>query len=114
MGHTSKTPKGEISITNSRGRIRLRWRCEGERFSLNLPYAFQSSNFHHANIKVAEIKLDMMKGCFDTTLQKYNQAAAHKQQKDKKEPVFNPVPVLKTIDQLAERFHFVGKEYTQC
>jgi len=62
LGHnTSQTPKGEISIANNRGRIKLRWRFEGERYSLSLPFAYHQDYFHQAKVKVAEIKLDMMK-----------------------------------------------------
>lgn len=71
MGHNSKTPKGEISVTNCQGRIRLRWRYAGERYSLNLPFSYEPENLHFATVKVTEIKLDMLKGCFDTTLEIY-------------------------------------------
>ena len=71
MGQKSKTPKGEISITDSEGRIRLRWRYAGERYSLNLPFAYKPENLHLATVKVTEIKLDMLRGCFDTSLKKY-------------------------------------------
>lgn len=71
MGQKPKTPKGEISITNFEGRVRLRWRYAGKRYSLNLPYAYLPENLQNASIKVAEIKLDMLKGIFDTSLQKY-------------------------------------------
>lgn len=67
----NKTPKGEIRIEDYRGRIRLRWRYAGERYTLNLPHAYLQENLNHAIIKVAEIKLDILKGCFDTTLDKY-------------------------------------------
>ena len=70
MGHTKKVPKGEISISSSRGWIRLRWRFGGERFSLNLPYRYLPENLHHGAVKATEIKLDIMKGCFDPTLEK--------------------------------------------
>lgn len=102
MGHKLKTPKGEISITNSRDRIRLRWRFEGERYSLNLPFTYHDANYHHANIKVAEIKLDIMKGCFDTTLQKYEYPTTPKPEKPKKDQPILTAPVLRTIDQLAD------------
>lgn len=72
MGQKLKTPKGEISIANFQSRIRLRWRYESVRYSLNLPYSYTPENLHHAAIKVAEIKLDILKGCFDATLEKYN------------------------------------------
>ena len=57
MGYTLKTPKGEISITDCWGRIRLRWRYTGERYSLNLPFAFKPENLHLATVKITEIKL---------------------------------------------------------
>lgn len=66
-----KAPKGEISIENFRGKIRLRWKYNGTRYPLNLPYTYSPENMHHATVKVAEIKLDILKGCFDTTLEKY-------------------------------------------
>lgn len=69
-----KTPKGEISIENNAGRIRLRWRYNGIRYPLSLPYAYVPENMHFATVKAAEIKLDIMKGCFDTTLEKYKPA----------------------------------------
>lgn len=83
MGHTLKTPKGEISITNYRGRIRLRWRYAGERYSFNLPFAYQPENMHLATIKATEIKLDIIKGCFDSSLKKYEYQAAPKPIKSK-------------------------------
>lgn len=71
MGQSSKTAKGEISVSNYEGRIRLRWRYGGQRYSLNLPYPYSNENLHHATVKVAEIKLDILKGEFDTSLVKY-------------------------------------------
>lgn len=72
MGQNLKTPKGEISITNADGRIRLRWRYNGNRYSLNLPFSYVPENMPHATVKITEIKLDMMRGCFDTSLKKYS------------------------------------------
>lgn len=66
-----KSSRREISIENFRGRIRLRWRYAGERYSLNLPYAYLPENLHHGTVKATEIKLDILKGCFDYTLEKY-------------------------------------------
>jgi integrase len=71
MGSTKKSPKGEISIDNNKGRIRLRWRYQGKRYPLSLPYDYTPENMHHATVKVAEIKLDILKGCFDTSLERY-------------------------------------------
>jgi integrase len=42
MGSTKKSTKGEISIDNNKGRIRLRWRFEGERYPLNSLYDYSS------------------------------------------------------------------------
>lgn len=77
MGPTKKSIKGEISIEDHRGKIRLRWRYNGVRYPLNLPHAYTAENMHHATVKIAEIKLDILKGCFDTTLEKYKEAPAH-------------------------------------
>lgn len=71
MGITEKSSKGEISTENYRGRIRLRWRYNGIRYTLNLPYDHIPDNIHYATVKTTEIRLDIMKGCFDTTLEKY-------------------------------------------
>ncbi|HJU45703.1 MAG TPA: tyrosine-type recombinase/integrase [Chitinophagaceae bacterium] len=71
MGIKEKSPKGEISIENYRGRIRLRWRYNGIRYPLSLPYSYAPENLHFAAVKAAEIKLDIIKGCFDTSLEKY-------------------------------------------
>lgn len=71
MGIKQKSPRGEINIENYRGRIRLRWRYNGIRYPLSLPYDYSPENMHHATVKVAEIELDIMKGCFDPSLEKY-------------------------------------------
>jgi integrase len=71
MGQPVRTPKGEISITNFEGRIRLRWRLNGKRYSLNLPYSYSSENMHYATVKVAEIKLDIIRDKFDESLETY-------------------------------------------
>lgn len=66
-----KAAKGEISIEDFRCRIRLRWRYQGVRYTLNLPYAYLPENLHHGAVKAAEIRLDIMKGSFDPSLEKY-------------------------------------------
>jgi integrase len=85
MGHTKRTAKGDIGISSCRGWIRLRWRYAGERYSLNLPHRYLPENMHYAAIKAAEIKLDIAKGCFDTTLEKYNPQKSSKGCMPKKE-----------------------------
>ncbi|WP_170117682.1 site-specific integrase [Chitinophaga ginsengisoli] len=71
MGIKKKTSKGGISIENFRGRIRLRWRLNGERYTLSLPYAYLPENMQYAIVKETEIKLDILKDCFDSSLEKY-------------------------------------------
>jgi integrase len=68
---TTNHKKGEISINNADGRIRLRWRINAVRYSLNLPYQYTDDNLHFARITAAEIRLDIMKGSFDASLDKY-------------------------------------------
>lgn len=89
MGHTKRTAKGDISISSCRGWIRLRWRYAGERYSLNLPHRYLPENMHYAAIVGAEIKLDIAKGYFDTTLEKYNPA-----------PFTAPLPKIQAPPQL--------------
>jgi integrase len=103
MGHTKKPIKGEITIENNKGRIRLRWRYNGVRYPLSLPYDYTPENMHHATVKVAEIKLDMMKGCFDTTLEKYKPQAI--------KPVVlppikitTPIPAVIFLNDLSDKF----------
>ncbi|RBL93344.1 tyrosine-type recombinase/integrase [Chitinophaga flava] len=104
MGHIQKAPKGEIAIENNKGRIRLRWRYNGKRYPLSLPYAYSPENMHYATIKVAEIELDMMKGCFDTSLEKY------KPQKPKpvallpEKKTLPPNPVVTSLHELSDKF----------
>lgn len=88
-----KTPKGEISITDFEGRIRLRWRYAGERYSLNLPYAYLPENLHYGTVAATEIKLDIMKGCFDHSLVKYKPIPIGKSD------AIKPIEIPVTVDQ---------------
>src|ERR1700744_4840765 len=74
MGQRNKTSKGEVSITNADGQIRLRWRHNGDRYSLNLPSSFTDSKLPRATITAMQIKRDMLRGVFDTTLTKYRES----------------------------------------
>ena len=107
MGQKLKTPKGEISVTNCQGRIRLRWRFAGERYSFNLPFAYEPENIHLASVKVAEIKLDMLKGCFDTTLKKYEYLHTSKPVKTNTDLLegINSCKKLLFITELASKFN---------
>ncbi len=68
MGH--KSSKGEISITNYKDRIRLRWRYENKRYSLSLS-AWKQLNILQAKKIAIEIEQDILTGSFDHTLKKY-------------------------------------------
>jgi integrase len=59
MGHVlgHKSPKGAVSITNYKERIRLRWRYLGKRYSLNLT-SYNKVNLKAANKGVLQIELD--------------------------------------------------------
>ncbi|MDX2046091.1 MAG: tyrosine-type recombinase/integrase [Chitinophagaceae bacterium] len=111
MGQKLRTPKGEISITNSDGRIRLRWRYGGERYSLNLPFVYLPENLHYASVKVAEIKLDILKGCFDTSLKKYEYQNLPKPIKDKEDIAETHLGVrnILLLHELASKFDHWGK-----
>ena len=69
MGH--KNLKGTVSVTNYKQRIRLRWRHQGNRYSLNL-LAYNKVNLLQAKETVWKIEQDIALGQFDSTLQKYN------------------------------------------
>jgi integrase len=72
MGHVlgHRSPKGAVSISNNKERIRLRWRYHGKRYSFSLS---SISKTHHLEAqKVAlQIEQDVLTGCFDSTLVKY-------------------------------------------
>lgn len=72
MGHVlgHKSPKGAVSVTNYKNRIRLRWRYQGKRYSLSLgPY--DKINLKAARRVVLQLELDIVNGGFDETLAKY-------------------------------------------
>lgn len=72
MGHVlgHKSPKGAVSISNYKNRIRLRWRYQGKRYSLSLgPY--DKVNLKATKKVVLQIELDMVNDQFDNTLVKY-------------------------------------------
>lgn len=76
MGHVlgHKSPKGAVSISEHKGRIRLRWRYEGKRYSLNLG-SYDKINLKAAKKTVLQIELDMVNNQFDDTLVKYGAKA---------------------------------------
>jgi len=68
MGH--KSLKGTVSISDVKGRIRLRWRYQSIRYSMNLA-AFNKLNLSKAKMIAATIERDMAFDEFDQTLEKY-------------------------------------------
>lgn len=69
--------KGEVSISNAQGRIRLRWRAYGQRYSLNLGLPFKENQLFLAKLTSAQIELDIDTGDFDMTLKKYQIKPIH-------------------------------------
>lgn len=68
MGH--KNSKGTVSILNHKNRIRLRWRFQLERYSLNLG-GYIKTNLVHARKVAVQIEQDMLNNQFDFSLLKY-------------------------------------------
>ncbi|SDF14935.1 Site-specific recombinase XerD [Mucilaginibacter pineti] len=65
---SKRNAKGEVSIINDNGMIRLRWSYKRERFSYNTGFRFDDEkNQYHAYLKAAAIKLEILDGCFDRT-----------------------------------------------
>lgn len=68
MGH--KTGKGSIAVSVYNGRIRLRWRYQGKRYSLNV--GSDTSKQHIKARKILfKIERDIAYDEFDETLAKY-------------------------------------------
>ncbi len=72
MGHKlgHKNSKGVISINDYKGRIRLRWRYQGVRYSLNLS-RWDQLHLLQAKKLALQIEQDMILEQFDVTLDKY-------------------------------------------
>jgi integrase len=102
MGHVlgHKSPKGAVSVTNYKNRIRLRWRYLGKRYSLSLG-PFDKINLKAASRVVLQIELDMVSDQFDDTLVKYGGKAP--------KPIVEPIKP-KSIDEYFEKW---VKEYKQ-
>jgi integrase len=66
-----KKCKGEISLYNDKGKIRLRWRLNSQRYSLNLSWIYTRTNIITAKKIVQCIEHDIDNNKFDTSLQRY-------------------------------------------
>jgi integrase len=69
MGH--KTSKGSISMMNHKGRIRLRWRYQKKRYSLNL-FSYNKANLQQAKKIAVQSERGLLTDNFDFTLRQYN------------------------------------------
>jgi integrase len=65
-----KNPKGSVSIENAAGRLRLRWRYQSKRYSLNL-FSHSKANLLQAKKIACTIENDMVNDSFDCSLIKY-------------------------------------------
>ena len=66
-----KNAKGTVSIENFRGRIRIRWRYQTKRYSINLN-EFKKNNLLAARKTAVQIEQDIVNNAFDFTLSKYS------------------------------------------
>jgi integrase len=66
----TKKAKGSVSVENYRNRIRLRWRYQGKRYSLNLG-VYNKTNLAAIKKTVLQIELDVACGNLDITLVLY-------------------------------------------
>jgi integrase len=71
-----RNTKGTVAIEEYRGRLRLRWSYQGQRYCLTLGLPATKFNRKAAQQKATQIELDMATGIFDTSLQRYS---PHKQ-----------------------------------
>jgi integrase len=66
----TKNFKGTVSVEQNAGRIRLRWRFQKKRFSLNL-FLFTKANHLLAKKIALQIEKDIIAEIFDSTLERY-------------------------------------------
>ncbi|MCG9899543.1 MAG: site-specific integrase [Hydrotalea sp.] len=101
MGHTlgHKSPKGAVAISNYKERIRLRWRYQGKRYSLNLS-AYNKINLAAARRKALEIEYDIANNQFDVTLQKYG----GQKTKNANEAVQQPTSIVEYFEKWVKEY----------
>lgn len=69
-----KNAKGSVSIVQDGQRIRLSWRYQKKRYSLNL-FSFNKPNLQQAKKIALHIERDLLSNYFDTTLLRYQPTA---------------------------------------
>jgi integrase len=65
-----KSTNGAVSLTGWKGRVRMRWRNEGKRYSLTL-FSNTKKGLYQAKKLALEIESDLLNDQFDATLYKY-------------------------------------------
>jgi hypothetical protein len=60
-----------VNIDNDKGRIRLRWRYNSNRYSLNLQLTYKKTNLSTAKRVACHIEQDVLNNKFDVSLLKY-------------------------------------------
>ena len=78
----ARTPKGEVSVEGVGGWLRLRWRYQGKRRVMALGLRDDPVNRTVASQRAAQIRLDILSGNFDETLEKYTGDRTPQQGKD--------------------------------
>lgn len=91
MTTIKKAAKGTVSVEVWQGRLRLRWRQGGKRYTLSLGLPDSKVNRTVAQQKASQIQLDIISGNFDQTLKKY------------KPPTFNQLARISVV-ALFEKF----------
>ena len=86
-----KNAKGTVSIENFRGRIRLRWRFQTKRYSVNLN-EYKKANLLAARKTTVQIEQDILNNAFEFTLRKYSGLKA------------SPLVISKTIVEYFEEW----------
>ncbi len=94
-----KNTKGAVSLTDWKGRVRMRWRHEGKRYSLTL-FPNTKKGLHHAKKLALEIESDLFNDRFDATICKYKGI----------EP---PQPVEQPTKTIVEHFEHWVSSYKQ-
>ncbi|WP_297074730.1 tyrosine-type recombinase/integrase [Thermoleptolyngbya sp. M55_K2018_002] len=69
---------GSVRVESCRGRLRLRWRVDGQRYCFYLGLDDTPTNAANAKLKANEIERDIAQDIFDPTLERYRGGKASK------------------------------------
>jgi integrase len=103
MNH--KAQKGTVSISNYKGKARLRWRYNGARYSIT-NYPYNKSSLKKAQKLALDIEIDIVEGTFDTSLVKYKGERKIKPQSEAKN-------LLQKSNNLEQHFEYWVSNYRQ-